>query len=86
MWNRYEVMTKEQQEDLLREAQRPSLIWGLWVALRGGRSRLRDHPQKKTRGPSEIKSRSIQILSRSSVLAATFCMQSNCQVSTQKKV
>ena len=84
MWNRYEVMTKEQQEDLLREAQRPSLIWGLWVALRGGRSRLRDNTQK-THGPSGIKSRSVQILSRSSVLAATLCVQSNCQVSTQKK-
>ena len=60
MWNRYEVTTKEQQEDLLRETERRSLIRGLWVALRGGRSRLRDHPQKKTLGPSKIKSRSIQ--------------------------
>ena len=63
MWNRYEVTTKEQQEDLLCETERRSLIRGLWAALRGlrgGRSRLRDHPQKKTLGPSKIKRRRIQ--------------------------
>jgi hypothetical protein len=58
MLNWYEFTEKEHQKDLLREAQRRHLIRRLRTARRKERSRFRGH-SKKTRGMSEMKSRSI---------------------------
>ena len=61
MLTRLELVAKEHQKDLLREARRRRLVRGLRATRRKERSRLRDHSQKKTLGVSAINSRSIQM-------------------------
>ena len=61
MLTRLELVAKEHQKDLLREARRRRLVRRLRATRRKERSRLRDYFQKKPLDASAITSRSIQM-------------------------